>query len=480
MAEHPRRALIVAADSSVSNVQINSGFLWRICFVVAMGGLLFGYDWVVIGGAKPFYEPYFGIVDNALLQGWAMSSALVGCLFGALLSGALADRLGRKKLLILSGLLFTASAIGVSVGASFSVFNIFRLVGGVGIGLASNLSPMYIAEISPASIRGQLVSFNQLTIVVGILAAQIVNWLIARPVPDDATAEIIRASWNGQYGWRWMFAAGTVPALFFFGLMFLVPESPRWLMKYGRRADALRILERVGGLRYAEAEVSEIEATLATEEIAQVHYRDLLEPRLLKVVGLGVFLAVFQQWCGINVIFNDAQEVFQSAGYGVSGTMFNIVITGIVNLLFTFVAIAAVDRLGRRALMLLGAGGLAGIYALLGAAYFFQAKGIFVLILVISAIGIYSMTLAPVVWVVIAEIFPNRIRGAAMSVAVFSLWVGCTLLTFTFPFLNRTLGAHGAFWLYGVICLVGFFVVLARLPETKGKTLEEIEHSLMD
>jgi SP family arabinose:H+ symporter-like MFS transporter len=458
----------------------NMKYIWAISLVAAMGGLLFGYDWVVIGGAKPFYEPFFGIVEKPALQGLAMSSALIGCLFGALVSGILTDRLGRKRLLILSGFLFTISAIGTAMAKDFTWFNIFRWIGGVGIGLASNLSPMYIAEVSPAAMRGRFVSINQLTIVVGILAAQIVNMLIAMPVPGDATVEFILNSWNGQTGWRWMFGAETVPATAFFLLMFFVPESPRWLTKYGRDKEALSILSRVGGKEHAEAELAEIKNTLAAEEIARVNFRDLLEPKLLKIVGLGVFLAVFQQWCGINVIFNYAQEVFQAAGYGVSDIMLNIVITGIVNLLFTFVAIYTVDRFGRRILMLIGAGGLAIIYTVLGAGYFRNSTGIHMLILVVSAIACYSMSLAPVTWVVISEIFPNRIRGAAMSIAVFSLWVGCTALTFTFPFLRRTLGAHGAFWLYGVICVVGFLVIRKRLPETKGKSLEQIERELVD
>jgi len=458
----------------------NMKYIWAISLVAAMGGLLFGYDWVVIGGAKPFYEPFFNITDETpLLRGWAQSSALVGCLFGALVSGALTDRFGRKLLLILSGLLFTVSAVGTALSNTFSIFILFRLLGGVGIGLASNLSPMYIAEISPAAMRGRFVSINQLTIVIGILAAQIINMLIARPVPEGAPVEFILNSWNGQAGWRWMFGAETVPAFLFFVLMFFIPESPRWLAKYGRDKEALGILSRIGGHAHAEAEFVGIKNTLAAEEIAQVNFRDLLEPKLLKIVGLGVFLAVFQQWCGINVIFNYAQEVFQAAGYGVSDIMLNIVITGIVNLLFTFVAIYTVDRFGRRILMLIGAGGLAGIYTILGLGYFLQSQGVHMLILVVAAIACYSMSLAPVTWVVISEIFPNRIRGAAMSIAVFSLWLGCTVLTFTFPFLRRTLGAHGAFWLYGVICVVGFLVIRKRLPETKGKSLEEIERELV-
>jgi SP family arabinose:H+ symporter-like MFS transporter len=459
----------------------NMSFIWLVCLVAAMGGLLFGYDWVVIGGAKPFYEPYFGITDaTPFLRGLAQSSALFGCLVGAVLSGIISDKSGRKRLLILSGLLFTVSAVGTALAGNFVLFNVFRIIGGIGIGLASNLSPMYIAEISPARMRGKFVSINQLTIVIGILAAQIVNWLIAQPVPEDASRQFILASWNGQSGWRWMFAAETVPAFLFFLLMFFVPESPRWLLKYGRDKQAAGILARLGGAGYATTAIEDIKTTLAGEEIARVNFRDLLEPKLRRIVMLGVFLAVFQQWCGINVIFNYAQEVFAAAGYGVSDIMLNIVITGIVNLLFTFVAIYTVDRFGRRILMLIGAGGLAGIYAILGTGYYFQSTGIYMLILVVSAIACYSMSLAPITWVVISEIFPNRIRGAAMSIAVFSLWVGCTALTLTFPYLKAGLGAHGAFWLYGVICVVGFVVILIKLPETKGKTLEDIERDLVD
>jgi len=464
-----------------NQVHYNMAFIWQVCFVAAMGGLLFGYDWVVIGGAKPFYEPYFGITDETLFwRGLAQSSALIGCLAGAILSGMLSDKSGRKRLLILSGLLFTVSAVGTACAWNFLFFNTFRIIGGVGIGLASNLSPIYIAEISPAGMRGKLVSINQLTIVIGILAAQIINLLIARLVPKGAGTEFILDSWNGQYGWRWMFGAETVPAFLFFLLMFFVPESPRWLVKYGRDKQAAKILNQLGGKEYADFEIRDIKNTLASEEIASVNFRDLLEPKLFRIVGLGVFLAVFQQWCGINVIFNYAQEVFASAGYGVSDILFNIVVTGVVNLLFTFVAIYTVDRFGRRVLMLIGASGLAGIYAILGTGYYFHSTGVHMLILVVSAIACYAMSLAPITWVVISEIFPNRIRGAAMSVVVFSLWVGCTTLTLTFPYLIGGLGAHGAFWLYGVICVIGFVVIFKKLPETKGKSLEDIERELVD
>jgi SP family sugar porter-like MFS transporter len=455
------------------------GFLWFICLIAALGGLLFGYDWVVIGGAKPFYEARFGITEDAVLQGLCMSSALFGCLAGAAVAGVVSDRWGRRPPLIAAGLLFTLTSLGTALAWDLTSFNVGRFVGGVGIGLASNLSPMYIAEVAPAEMRGRFVSINQLTIVVGIFAAQLINWLIAAPVPPGTSEALLRDTWNGQFGWRWMFGAEGVPALLFLALLLAVPESPRWLVKAGRDERARQILARVGGDAYAGTELADIRATVSREEAGRVRFRDLLEPRLFKVLSMGVILAIFQQWCGINVIFNYAQEVFRAAGYGVSDILFGIVVTGVVNLVFTFVAISVVDRWGRRPLMLIGSGGLALIFGVLGAGFALGSRGPHMLVLVVAAIACYAMSLAPVTWVVIAEIFPNRIRGAAMSVAVFALWIGCTALTFTFPLLNRSLGAHGTFWLYAVICLAGFLYIKTMLPETKGKSLEDIERVLV-
>ncbi len=461
----------------------NLAFLWSVCLVAAMGGLLFGYDWVVIGGAKPFYEPYFYIAPKTFWQGFAQSSALGGCLVGAVLSGILADRWGRRRLLIAAGLLFTISAIWTALADSYLTFNAARVLGGIGIGLASNLSPMYIAEVSPAEVRGVFVSINQLTIVIGILAAQVTNWVIAQPVPagiaEEQLADFIRSTWNGQLGWRWMFGAETVPAALFFVLMFVVPESPRWLVKAGKVEAADRILTRVGGSRYAAEALRDIRETLSSQSGQRVRIAQLADSRILRIFALGVFLAVFQQWCGINVIFNYAQEVFQAAGYSISDVMLNIVITGVINLIFTFVAIYTVDRWGRRSLMLIGSGSLAAIYLVLGLGYHVNSTGIHMLLLVISAIACYAMSLAPVTWVIISEIFPNRIRGVGVSIAVFSLWLGCTALTLTFPLLLGALGPDGVFWLYGAICAGGFLCILRFLPETKGKTLEDIERQFI-
>jgi len=449
-----------------------------ISLVAALGGLLFGYDWVVIGGAKPFFERYFQLADAAQ-SGWANSCALIGCLAGALVAGALSDRFGRKRLLIFSAALFAVTSLGNALAPNFTIFVAWRMLGGVAIGLASNLSPMYIAEVAPAQMRGQLVSINQLTIVIGILAAQFINWSLVHKLPAGATDEFIRNSWYGQSGWRWMFGITAIPSLLFLLGMFAVPESPRWLAKNGQPDRARGVLNRIGGGNYAQAALADIEATLVNE-IEKVNFRDLLQPKMRKVLFLGVVLAVFQQWCGINVIFNYAEEIFKAAGYDISAVLKNIAWTGSVNLAFTFVALGVVDRGGRRVLMLLGSAGLAVIYIGLGLCYHSGIKGLPMLLLVLAAIGCYAMSLAPVTWVVISEIFPNRIRGAAMSVAVSSLWVACFILTYTFPILNSGLGPAGTFWLYAVICVLGFVFICFKLPETRGKTLEQIERELVD
>ena len=311
-----------------------------------------------------------------------------------------------------------------------------------------------------------------------MLGAQIANWLIAQKMPDNASAEFIRQSWNGQFGWRWMFTAVAAPSLFFFlGALFL-PESPRWLVKNGMADRARKVLARIGGEQYAAAEVRDIEETISSEQVRHVRYRDLLEPRMLRILWIGVFLAVLQQWSGLNIIFNYAEEIYREAGYGVNDILFNIVITGTINMVFTFLAVGTVDRCGRRLLMLTGCAGIAVSHLLLGFAYLAGLKGFAVLVITLSAMAFYAMSLAPIVWVLISELFPNRIRGAAVSVAVSALWISCFILTYTFPLLRAAVGLTVAFWLYGAFCVLGFIVVLLRVPETKGKSLEQIEREL--
>ena len=425
-----------------------------------MGGLLFGYDWVVIGGAKPFYELFFGISQSPFLQGVAMTTALVGCLVGAMVAGALADRYGRKPLLTTAAVLFTVSALATGYFDDFVMFNIARFIGGVGIGVASALSPMYIAEVSPAHIRGRMVSLNQMTIVLGILGAQIVNMLLARDTTDP-----VSQAWNLEWGWRWMFWAETLPAALFLVMSFFIPESPVYL--------GLKGLKGANGLNGSNPAPSN-----TSNHPREAGLRELFEPRYSRVLLLGLVIAVFQQWCGTNVIFNYAQEIFVGAGFNVDGMFINIVITGIANVLFTFVALYTIEKWGRRTLMLIGAGGLGIIYAILGTCYFVGMTGVLMVALVVAAISCYAMTLGPVTWTLLAEIFPHRVRGIAMATCTFALWVGCCTLTFFFPPMNATLGTYGSFWVYAAICICTFVFLFRRCPETKGKSLEQLEKEL--
>jgi sugar porter (SP) family MFS transporter len=452
----------------------NTIYLWTIALVAAMGGLLFGYDWVVIGGARQFYEGYFYLTSEQLI-GWANGCALIGCFVGSLLAGYAGERFGRRRVLLVAAILFAISSALTGWSYSFSAFVFWRIVGGTAIGLSSNISPLYIAEISPAAIRGRLVSLNQFAIVSGILLAQIANWQIARPVPGQISHIAFLQSWNVQYGWRWMFCAVVVPAVVFTITSLFIPESPRWLLAKGKEASAFEVLTKIGGSSYALSEVANIKRTLHLEESMETSWREFRMPGIRKIALIGVALAVLQQWTGINILFNYAAEVYRSAGYGENDIFLNIVITGTINLIFTVVAMLIVDRVGRRPMMLYGCIGIGLSHLLSGVAYRAGWHGQAVLLLTLSAIACYALTLAPVTWVLIAEIFPNRIRSQGVSLAVCALWLSSFALTYTFPWINRNLGSSGTFLGYGGICIVGAIFVFLCVPETKGQTLEEIE-----
>ena len=455
---------------------VNIGYLVFLSFVAALGGFLFGYDNAVISGTIAQVTALFHL--DALQQGWYVGCALIGSIAGVLLAGVLSDRFGRKLTMILSAVLFSTSAIGCAVCTDFDELVLYRIIGGVGIGVVSIISPLYISEVSVAQYRGRLVSLYQLAVTVGFLGAYLVNFQLL------GYSESHVASGTGLFEklfisevWRGMLGMETLPALLFFAVIFFIPESPRWLAMKGKREKAWSVLSRIGGNRYAERELQMVEQTSASK--SEGGLKLLFSRPFRKVLVLGVIVAVFQQWCGTNVIFNYAQEIFQSAGYSLGDVLFNIVVTGVANVIFTFVAIYTVERLGRRALMLLGAGGLAGIYLVLGACYFFQVSGFFMVVLVVLAIACYAMSLGPITWVLLAEIFPNRVRGVAMATCTFALWVGSFTLTYTFPLLNTALGSYGTFWIYSAICVFGFLFFQRALPETKGKSLETLEKDLI-
>lgn len=462
---------------------INKTYLWAICLVATLGGFLFGYDWVVVGGAKEFYEAHFGIYGpgNDLAKGWGTSSALIGCIVGAVACSFVSDRFGRKRLLILAGLLFAISAVGTGLARDFSEYNWARIIGGLGMGIALNVSPLYIAEMSPSRMRGMMVSVNQLSVMFGVLAAQLVNWqisLIDTAMPVNATPEIIAQSWNGTTGWRWMFGAEAAPAVLFFILMFFVPESARWLMKKGRNEDAHRIFTKLGGKAYADVEVADVGSTLSADEIGVVRFSDLLESKVLRVVLLGIFLSFLQQWCGMNAVFYYASDIFKAAGYDLKAMMLNIVVIGGVMVLSVFVTMALVDKVGRKSLLLFGCAALAVVYVAIALCFQTGVLGWPVVLLTLICVSVYSFTLAPLLWVILSEIYPNRIRGAAISIAATAHWVANFILTYTFPTVNTKLGMSGVFWLFAGVCIIGFLVVRRILPETKGRTLEEIEREL--
>jgi MFS transporter, SP family, arabinose:H+ symporter len=431
-------------------------FVYYISFVATIGGLLFGFDTAIIAGAMVFLKEHFML--NSLQEGWATSSALVGCIAGASIAGVMSDWMGRKKFLLISALLFILSAVGSALPRTLTEFVLARFVGGIGIGAASMLSPLYIAEISPAKIRGKLVSLNQLAIVTGMLAAYFVDWICAGLGPDN---------------WRWMFGSGVLPALVFLLLLLGVPESPRWLVKKRRTGQALETLTKVNGLEQAKVELKDIQDTIALETGS---IRQLFQPGLRIVLVIGVVLAIFQQITGINAVLYYAPRIFENAGFERMSALLQSVIVGLVNLLMTLVAIFTIDKIGRKPLLLVASLGMGFAFVLVGFAFYFQqATAFWILGFILLYIAFFALAMGPVVWVVLSEIFPTRIRGRAMSIATVCLWISCFAVSLTFPVIADKLSESIAFWFYAAMCFACYVFVLKVLPETKGKTLEEIE-----
>jgi sugar porter (SP) family MFS transporter len=443
-------------------------FVVGVCMVAALGGLLFGYDTGVINGSLKFVQLKFEL--SPAMKGFAASSALLACIFGAAFAGMLSDRLGRKKVLILSAILFLISAVGTALPKSLIQFIIFRVIGGLGVGAASMTSPMYIAEISPARIRGRMVSLNQFAIITGMLIVYFINYYIAG-LGDQA--------WNTETGWRLMFGSEAIPAVLLLVLLFFVPESPRWLTKQNQKSEALRILSKVDGQEYAEKEMQMIEENLSHESGS---LSQLFSPKMRVVLVIGVGLAVLQQVTGINVFLYFGSEIFETlGGETIDAALLQQVVVGAVNLLFTVIAIWTVDKIGRKPLMIIGSIGMGIALFAMGMAGIWQVTGMWMLLFVLIYIASFALSVGPVVWVILSEIFPTKIRGRAMGIATICLWTANSIVSQTFPMMDENEFLiekfhHGfPFFIYGIMCIVMLIFVIKIVPETKGKSLEEIE-----
>lgn len=462
----------------------NSKYLLKLTLVATLGGLLFGYDTGVISGTVGSLETFFvtpkGLPEAAAnaFKGFLVASALIGCIIGGLFGGLISKKLGRKKGLILAAVLFLISALGSAMPEmliapigeldhTFStIFIMYRIIGGIGVGLASMLSPLYIAEIAPANSRGRLVSFNQLAIVGGFMVVYFVNYFISRGGGSDA--------WLNEVGWRWMFASEVIPAGLFLGLLFFVPDTPRSLMLKNKPEEALDVLIKVNGKQEGKRVLSEIENSVTETSGKLLSYG-------WAVIIIGVLLSVFQQFVGINVVLYYAPEIFKSIDPDTDGALLLTIIVGIVNFLFTIIAVKTVDKKGRKPLMLIGAFGMAVAMLALGFVFFSGATGYLALGCMMLYVASFALSWGPVTWVLLSEIFPNKIRGKAMAIAVAAQWVSNYLVSLTFPMMNDNTALteqfnHGfAYWVYGVMSLIAMWFVWKYIPETKGKTLEEME-----
>ena len=438
-------------------------YLWTITLAVAMGGFLFGYDTAVISGTVGFLRERFSL--SPVMEGWVVSSGIFGAILGAILAGPVSDRFGRKPALWVAALLFFLSAIGSALAGTPTYLVLARIVGGVGFGMASLLSPLYIAEVAPASVRGRMVSINQFMIVSGIFIVYFVNyWIQQRGV----------GSWNVTTGWRWMFGSEVLPAFAFLLLLFLIPESPRWLCKQGKVSKAERILLKIQDAAAVKSELQDISRSLS---IRSVTFWDLWSNTYRKVLIIGVLLAVFQQVSGINAILYYAPEIFKSGGESTANAFAQTIIIGATNLIFTIIAIYTVDWIGRKKLLILGNAIMAVCLLLVGLGS--RGEGFHLLFAVIGYVAAFSLSVGPVTWVVISEIFPNQLRGTAMSVATAVLWFMNWIVTQTFPVAIDQIGHTGTFLIFAAMGICSLLFVIFFLPETKGKTLEELSTSLI-
>ena len=439
---------------------INKTYVYVISAVVALGGILFGFDLVIISGTIPFFTAYFDL--NEASTGWAVGCINLGAAIGALVAGKLSSVIGRRKTLLICAFLFAVTGIGTGWATNFSVFILARLLSGVAVGVAALVCPVYIAEVAPASMRGKLVTLYQLAIVSGLLMAYLSNYLLLN---------------SGVNNWRWMFSSQTIPSILFFIGLFFVPESPRWLIRKMRIEEARQIFIRIGGLQYSASETSFVQKSFLKE--VKENIKDIFKMDVRHIVLIGALVAIFSQAVGQNSLFSYAPVIFQQAGVAAEEAFLQSVIIGVVNFIFTFVAIGFIDRLGRKRLLILGSSLLCLDALALAISFYVGASGILILLFVLGFIAIYSATLGPVTWVILSEIFPNRIRSNSMALATLSLWIANFFTTASFPILKEQFGLHITFTIHAVICFVYFLFVSRSIPETKGKSLEEIETQLI-
>lgn len=444
--------------------ETSSGFVIKVSLVAALGGLLFGYDTAVIAGVIGYLQKRFEL--SPIMTGWAASSAIWGCAFGAMMAGYFSDRFGRKKVLVVTAVLFIISSIGAAIPTNLTEFLIARFVGGLGIGAASMLSPLYISEIAPSRNRGRLVSLYQLAIVIGINLIYFVNLLIAS-WGDEA--------WNVETGWRYMLGSGAIPAVLFLFLLLIVPESPRWLVKQGNDEDAFETLEKVNGTTEGRNVLREIKESLG-QEVGTMS--DLFKSRLKPALVIGVVLALFSQITGINAIIYYAPEIFKSVGFASESALLQTVLIGAINTIFTFVALWLIDIAGRKTLLQWGVAGMVVCLFAVGLCFYLDlTSGPWLVLFILAYIACFASSLGPIPWVLISEIFPTTTRGIAMSFCTVVLWTGVLAITQFTPWLLKNAGGALTFWIFMLNAIFLLWFVWRRVPETKQRSLEEIEQS---
>ena len=449
-------------DIQQENQKLNMKYVTLVSMVAAIGGLLSGFDTAVVAGAIGFMKQHFDL--NEMQVGWAVSCLIIGCIAGAASAGVVGERFGRKKTLITAAILFIIGSIGAAIPDTFNQYIVFRMIGGVGIGITSTLCPLYNAEIAPAKYRGRLVALNQLATVTGIFLVYFTNLWIAG-LGDEA--------WGITTAWRWMFAFNVIPGTLFLVLLFVVPESPRWLIKHGKAAQALPILLRIHGETLAKQEVLDIKASFKEVNSS---IRQLFSPGIRIALIVGVGLAVLQQVTGINAVMYYAPEIFKETGAGTDAALIQTILVGLINFLFTILAIWLIDRVGRKVLLLIGSSIMTISLAVIGLAFHSgNTSGPIVLIFILVYVAAFAISLGPVVWVLISEIFPNRIRAKATAIASMALWLGNYVVSQSFPPMLASAGPAITFWIFGVLSLVTFVFTWRIVPETKGKSLEDIE-----